>query len=43
SAIVRWLHVVAGPACIGSSFYFITLDLNLKPHASQLDGINGQA
>src|SRR5262249_402744 len=30
SLIVRWLHVVAGIAWIGSSFYFIHLDLSLK-------------
>ncbi len=29
--ILRWLHVVAGIAWIGSSFYFIHLDLSLKP------------
>src|SRR5215210_9116362 len=30
SLILRWLHVVAGMAWIGSSFYFIHLDLSLK-------------
>ena len=30
SLIIRWLHVVAGIAWIGSSFYFIHLDLSLK-------------
>jgi len=30
--IIRWLHVVAGIAWIGSSFYFIALDLGLKRH-----------
>ena len=29
--IVRWVHVIAGIAWIGSSFYFIALDLSLKP------------
>ena len=29
--IVRWVHVIAGVAWIGSSFYFIALDLSLKP------------
>ena len=28
--MVRWLHVVAGIAWIGSSFYFIALDLSLR-------------
>ena len=27
--LVRWLHVIAGIAWIGSSFYFIALDLSL--------------
>ena len=31
SAILRWLHVIAGIAWIGSSFYFIHLDLSLRP------------
>ena len=30
SMTIRWLHVVAGIAWIGSSFYFINLDLSLK-------------
>ena len=29
--ILRWLHVVAAMAWIGSSFYFIALDLSLQP------------
>ncbi|MPZ56172.1 MAG: hypothetical protein GEU91_06645, partial [Rhizobiales bacterium] len=28
SAMVRWVHVIAGIAWIGSSFYFIHLDLS---------------
>ncbi len=31
--LVRWLHVVAGVAWIGSSFYFIWLDHSLEPPA----------
>jgi len=31
SLMLRWLHVVAAIAWIGSSFYFIHLDLSLKP------------
>ena len=31
SLIFRWLHVVAAIGWIGSSFYFIHLDLSLKP------------
>ena len=29
--LVRWLHVIAGVAWIGSSFYFVMLDFSLKP------------
>lgn len=38
---VRWLHVITGIAWIGSSFYFIALDLGLRrepPPASGADG-----
>jgi uncharacterized membrane protein len=40
-SILRWLHVVAGIAWIGSSFYFIHLDLSLKPRAGLPDGVKG--
>ncbi len=40
--MVRWLHVVAGIAWIGSSFYFIALDLSLKPREGQASGIKGE-
>ena len=43
SLIVRWLHVVAGIAWIGSSFYFIHLDLSLKPRAGLPRGVQGDA
>jgi uncharacterized membrane protein len=33
SLLVRWLHVIAGIAWIGSSFYFIWLDNSLDPPA----------
>ncbi len=36
-AILRWLHVIAGIAWIGSSFYFIHLDLSLKPRPESKD------
>jgi uncharacterized membrane protein len=32
--LVRWLHVVAGIAWIGSSFYFVWLDNHLEPQLS---------
>ena len=31
SLLVRWLHLVAGIAWIGASFYFVWLDNNLRP------------
>jgi uncharacterized membrane protein len=43
SAMVRWLHVIAGIAWIGSSFYFIHLDLSLKPGADLPPGVKGEA
>ncbi|MES1148359.1 MAG: urate hydroxylase PuuD, partial [Bradyrhizobium guangdongense] len=43
SLILRWLHVVAAIAWIGSSFYFIALDLSLKPDKSLPDGVQGEA
>ena len=30
SLMFRWLHVVAGISWIGTSFYFIFLDLSLR-------------
>ena len=41
--IVRWVHVIAGVAWIGSSFYFIALDLSLKPGKELPNEANGQA
>ena len=43
SLILRWLHVVAGIGWIGSSFYFIHLDLSLKTRAGLPDGVQGEA
>jgi uncharacterized membrane protein len=43
SLIIRWLHVVAGMAWIGSSFYFIHLDLSLKARAGLPEGVKGDA
>jgi uncharacterized membrane protein len=40
-SILRWLHVVAGIAWIGSSFYFIHLDLSLKPRPGLPVGVKG--
>ena len=41
--IVRWVHVIAGVAWIGSSFYFIALDLSLKPGKDLPAEAHGQA
>jgi uncharacterized membrane protein len=43
SLILRWLHVVAGIGWIGSSFYFIHLDLSLKPDRDLPQGVSGEA
>jgi uncharacterized membrane protein len=43
SLLIRWLHVVAGIAWIGSSFYFIHLDLSLKPRSGLPQGVQGDA
>jgi uncharacterized membrane protein len=43
SVVVRWLHVIAGIAWIGSSFYFIHLDLSLKPRPGLPEGVKGDA
>lgn len=41
--IVRWTHVVAGIAWIGSSFYFIALDASLQPHPRLDPRVKGEA
>jgi uncharacterized membrane protein len=41
--IVRWTHVVAGIAWIGSSFYFIALDASLRPHPRLDPRVKGEA
>jgi len=43
SLILRWLHVIAGIGWIGSSFYFIHLDLSLKQRAGLPQGVQGDA
>ncbi|WP_204113923.1 urate hydroxylase PuuD [Shimia biformata] len=39
---VRWLHVITAMAWIGASFYFIALDLMLKPAAHLPKGAYGE-
>ena len=43
SLVLRWLHVIAGIAWIGSSFYFIHLDLSLQPRPGLPEGVKGDA
>ena len=42
SFAARWLHVITAIAWIGSSFYFIALDLGLRRHANLPQGVNGE-
>ncbi|WP_152047249.1 urate hydroxylase PuuD [Aureimonas psammosilenae] len=43
SFAVRWLHVVTAIAWIGSSFYFIALDLGLRKPRGLPEGVGGEA
>src|SRR5258707_8296442 len=43
SLIFRWLHVVAAIGWIGSSFYFIHLDLSLQNRNDLPEGVAGEA
>ena len=40
---VRWTHVITAIAWIGSSFYFIALDLGLVPSNDRRQGVQGEA
>ncbi len=40
---VRWVHVITAIAWIGSSFYFIALDLGLRRSAEGREGVSGEA
>ena len=42
SFAVRWLHVITGVAWIGSSFYFIALDLGLSKFDDMPPGVHGE-
>ena len=39
---VRWVHIITAIAWIGSSFYFIALDLGLKKNSSLPYGVTGE-
>ena len=41
--IFRWLHLIAGIAWIGTSFYFIFLDLSLRKRQQLSPGVGGEA
>ena len=43
SLLLRWLHVITAIAWIGSSFYFIWLDLSLRKAARLPDGVHGES
>lgn len=42
SLFIRWAHVIAAIAWIGSSFYFMALDASLKRRAGMQAGIKGE-
>jgi len=45
SLLVRWLHLIAGVAWIGASFYFVMLDSSLRSPAREQDkerGVSGE-
>jgi Predicted membrane protein len=39
---LRWVHVITAIAWIGSSFYFIALDLGLRPSSDRRQGVSGE-
>ena len=39
---LRWLHVITAIAWIGSSFYFIALDLGLQKNNKLPPGVQGE-
>jgi uncharacterized membrane protein len=43
TALVRWFHVIAGIAWIGSSFFFIFLDASLRKESWLEPGVGGQS
>lgn len=42
SLALRWLHIVAGAAWIGTSFYFNWLNNNLRPPETPEEGVGGE-
>lgn len=41
--LIRWFHLVAGIGWIGTSFYFIALDLKLRKRPEMNEGVSGTA
>ena len=41
--LIRWVHVIAAIAWIGSSFYFVHLDLSLRKREGLPEGVGGEA
>jgi uncharacterized membrane protein len=41
--LIRWGHMIAGIAWIGTSFYFVALDFSLKPRDGLPAGVRGEA
>ena len=41
--LLRWGHMIAGIAWIGTSFYFVALDFSLRKHANLPPGVAGEA
>ena len=41
--LLRWGHVLAGISWIGTSFYFVALDLSLRKASAMPDGVSGEA
>ncbi len=41
--LIRWGHMIAGIAWIGTSFYFVALDFSLRKHGGLPAGVAGEA
>ena len=41
--LFRWLHITTGIAWIGSSFFFVFLDLSLRKHSGLSKGVSGDS
>ncbi len=41
--LIRWAHMIAGIGWIGTSFYFVALDMSLKKREGMPDGVLGTA